>query len=707
MSTIYTNIPPEMSDSGGGVSTLNTLTGDVVLVAGSGISITPAGNNLTIATTGGAAITALTGDGTATGPGSVPFTLATVNAGVGSFGTASNVSSITVNAKGLITAAANTPIQITEAQVTNLVSDLAGKQATGNYIIALTGDATASGPGSVAITLSTVNGNVGSFGTASNVSTFTVNAKGLITAASNTPIQITEAQVTNLTTDLATFVVGPASSIDKAIVRFNGTTGKLVADSTVPINTLTANSLFVGMTPNAGITGTFNVGFGTSGFAATTTGIGNLIIGANGAGNLHTTGNFNQIIGYGAASALTTGGSSVYIGANAGLSVTTGTSNVYIGQQSGNFNTASSNIFIGLQTGFGASGTSTGGSNVGIGNTALTALTSGTNNIVIGVNSGNHITSGINNVIVGASSGQAITTGGGNVIIGVAAGGSITTVSNNTIIGSSAGGNLTTGGNNIALGNGSAVSFTSATATQELIVGGGGIATTIGYFGKGGLPTATPTAFTFATTSASGTNIAGSNLILSGGRSTGSAAGGSVLIQTSPADGSGSALNALVTAATFNSAGNLTVLGTISGSNLSGTNTGDQTITLTGGVTGSGTGSFAATVVSVGGASAASVASAAAGLFASDLKLTVAGNGFYVKEGTNATMGVSTLVAGTVTVSTTKVTANSRIFLTAQTSSGVPGFVGISARSAGTSFTITSSNVLDTSDIAWIIIEPA
>ncbi len=37
--------------------------------------------------------------------------------------------------------------------------------------------------------------------------------------------------------------------------------------------------------------------------------------------------------------------------------------------------------------------------------------------------------------------------------------------------------------------------------------------------------------------------------------------------------------------------------GSVTGSNLSGSNTGDQTITLTGGVTGSGTGSFAATVV--------------------------------------------------------------------------------------------------------------
>lgn len=56
-----------------------------------------------------------------------------------------------------------------------------GKQAAGSYITALTGDATASGPGSVALTLATVNSNVGNF-TNANI---TVNAKGLITAASN------------------------------------------------------------------------------------------------------------------------------------------------------------------------------------------------------------------------------------------------------------------------------------------------------------------------------------------------------------------------------------------------------------------------------------------------------------------------------------------------------------------------------------------
>lgn len=55
------------------------------------------------------------------------------------------------------------------------------KQPAGNYITALTGDVTASGPGSSAATLATVNSNVGSF-TNANI---TVNAKGLITAAAN------------------------------------------------------------------------------------------------------------------------------------------------------------------------------------------------------------------------------------------------------------------------------------------------------------------------------------------------------------------------------------------------------------------------------------------------------------------------------------------------------------------------------------------
>lgn len=152
------------------------------------------------------AINQLTGDitaGPASGSESKAATLATVNATVGTFGTASQVPSIVVNAKGLTTSAANTSIQIAESQVTNLVSDLAGKQATGNYVTSLTGDVTGSGPGATATTLATVNSDVGTFGTATQVATVTLDAKGRATAASNTAIQIAESQVTNLVSDLA------------------------------------------------------------------------------------------------------------------------------------------------------------------------------------------------------------------------------------------------------------------------------------------------------------------------------------------------------------------------------------------------------------------------------------------------------------------------------------------------------------------------
>lgn len=79
---------------------------------------------------GGAGITALTGDGTASGPGSAALTLATVNSGPGVYGAADSVAQVTVNAKGLTTAGLNVPIAIAQSQVTNLTSDLAGKLST-------------------------------------------------------------------------------------------------------------------------------------------------------------------------------------------------------------------------------------------------------------------------------------------------------------------------------------------------------------------------------------------------------------------------------------------------------------------------------------------------------------------------------------------------------------------------------------------------
>lgn len=88
-----------------------------------------------------------------------------------------------------------------------------------------------------------------------------------------------------------------------------------------------------------------------------------------------------------------------------------------------------------------------------------------------------------------------------------------------------------------------------------------------------------------------------------------------------------------------------------------------------------------------------------------NLLISTIGKGLQVKTGTNAKIGTAVLVAGTVTVANTSVTTNSRIFLTSQADGGVPGFLRITAKTAATSFVITSSNALDTSTVAWMIVE--
>jgi hypothetical protein len=94
-------------------------------------------------------------------------------------------------------------------------------------------------------------------------------------------------------------------------------------------------------------------------------------------------------------------------------------------------------------------------------------------------------------------------------------------------------------------------------------------------------------------------------------------------------------------------------------------------------------------------------------LIEDDLQIIAVGKGISITEGTNAKMGVTAaMTAGSIVVSTTKVTANSRIFLTAQNTGGTAGALRVSARTPGTSFTITSTSGTDTSTVAWMIVEP-
>ncbi len=77
-----------------------------------------------------------------------------------------------------------------------------------------------------------------------------------------------------------------------------------------------------------------------------------------------------------------------------------------------------------------------------------------------------------------------------------------------------------------------------------------------------------------------------------------------------------------------------------------------------------------------------------------------------ITAGANKSVGTATLVGGTVTVSNTRVTASSIIFLTDATTGSLVniGTPTVGTIVAGTSFVINSSNVLDTSNINWLII---
>lgn len=81
------------------------------------------------------------------------------------------------------------------------------KQVAGNYITALTGDASASGPGSVGLTLATVNSSPGSYGNSVTIPVLTVNGKGLITSVTEIAIPTSSSTVIGLLTyaDWSTF----------------------------------------------------------------------------------------------------------------------------------------------------------------------------------------------------------------------------------------------------------------------------------------------------------------------------------------------------------------------------------------------------------------------------------------------------------------------------------------------------------------------
>lgn len=89
-----------------------------------------------------------------------------------------------------------------------------------------------------------------------------------------------------------------------------------------------------------------------------------------------------------------------------------------------------------------------------------------------------------------------------------------------------------------------------------------------------------------------------------------------------------------------------------------------------------------------------------------NVELGTAGNKLVIVPGANASIGTATLVAGTVTVATTAVTASSIIFISRNTPGGTVGDLSVPSGSivAATSFDIASDSNTDTSTVNWWII---
>ncbi len=135
------------------------------------------------------------------------------------------------------------------------ISGLAGTAtalATGRTL-AITGDLTWTSPtfdgtGNVtaAGTLATVNSNVGSFGSATAVASFTANAKGLITAASNVTITPAVGSITGLGAGVATWLATASSAnLATALTDENGSGKIILSAGTLAVasgKTLTASN---------------------------------------------------------------------------------------------------------------------------------------------------------------------------------------------------------------------------------------------------------------------------------------------------------------------------------------------------------------------------------------------------------------------------------------------------------------------------------
>jgi hypothetical protein len=362
--------------------------------------------------------------------------------------------------------------------------------------------------------------------------------------------------------------------------------------------------------------------------------------------------NHNTCLGINSGISITTGSSLTFFGVGAGLNNTTGDNNTFLGAISGYFNTTGlDNTFLGYNSG---SANISGMDNTFVGSDSGNSNITGNYNTFLGSGAGDKNTTGANNTFLGYNSGFSNIGGIDNTFVGYQSGNANTTGANNTFLGYNSGFSNIGGIDNTFIGSNSGFSNTN-----------GVVNTFVGF--QSGQNNTTGVTNTFLGANSGAVNIGGNDNTFVGYQS-----------------------------------------GHSNTTGLENTFVGrDSGITIT-----TGTGCVCIGYIADTGSNALvnSIAIGSGAIISNNNSwvIGILGTKQNIFEGANAAMGTSNLGAGgTILVNNTLVTANSRIFLTTQVPGGVVGGVYISARVAATSFTIQSTNVADTSTVAWEIKEPA